>query len=176
MGKCISIQESPSKLFDRDNVLTIHLNGRVIVLSSTDLEDMEEWIDVLGDSVPEDAELPQFTEQEDELPLIEGYLTKQGGSRKTWKRRWFVFKASLNVILYYRDKRDRLRENAALGVIPLRALTDIGTSIKDSLPLETPNGFAIITPERTFYLGADTPQARTQWVDALKSYITSKAD
>jgi len=53
-------------------------------------------------------------------------------------------------------------------------LTEPGSSIKEELPLEIPNGFAIITPERTFYLGADTSQQRVQWVEALKNYITAK--
>jgi len=80
----------------------------------------------------------------------------------------------------------------------VRPLTDIDSSVKDELPLETPNGehavalpflshpqlsyifyfpegFAILTPERTFYLGADSAQDRARWVEAMKEYIRSKS-
>ena len=106
MSKCTSIQEAPAKLFDRRNCFTVNLTGGVVhVLAALNGDDVEDWIDVLGDSVPEDVGLPISHQEEEEKPLIEGYLTKQGGNRKTWKRRWFVFKG--NVITYYKKKNVR---------------------------------------------------------------------
>lgn len=50
-------------------------------------------------------------------PDIKGWLTKQGGSVKSWKRRWFILK---NPCLYYfKDPMDSL----ALGVILLPSYT-----------------------------------------------------
>jgi hypothetical protein len=37
-------------------------------------------------------------------PYKEGYLVKQGGVVRTWKKRWFVLKASPSPILYYYEK------------------------------------------------------------------------
>jgi hypothetical protein len=40
------------------------------------------------------------------MSIHEGFLTKEGGSIKTWKRRWCVIKD--DNILYYYTKRVRL--------------------------------------------------------------------
>lgn len=37
------------------------------MLAALNEDDAEDWIDVLGDSVPEDAELPNFDEEEEEV-------------------------------------------------------------------------------------------------------------
>jgi len=170
LGKCNSIQEAPSLVFEKKHVFSLQLaNARIFILSAPSADDKEEWIDVLGDAVPEDADLPSFQDDvEDDRPLMQGFLTKQGGKTKSWKRRWFVFRG--NTISYYKKKTD----SEELGVISLRSLTEAGSSIKDELPLEIPNGFAIITPERTYYLGADTAEKRVEWVEVLKNYISSK--
>jgi len=83
MAKCTSIQEAPPKLFDRKFVFSVHLNSKKpLVLSAPNAEEAEEWIDVLGDSVPEDTGIPSFVPEEEEKPVIQGFLTKQGGHRK----------------------------------------------------------------------------------------------
>ena len=70
MGLCTSIQEAPDKLFDRRNVFTINLVGGVVmVFAGLNTDDSEDWIDVLGDSVPEDAGLPTFDAGEEEVSL-----------------------------------------------------------------------------------------------------------
>ena len=43
----------------------------------------------------------------------DGWLTKQGGMVKTWKRRWFVLK--VNYLYYYKLKEDP----QPLGFIPI---------------------------------------------------------
>jgi len=35
----------------------------------------------------------------------DGYITKQGGKIKTWKRRWLVLKG--NTLYYFKTKKDR---------------------------------------------------------------------
>jgi len=78
-------------------------------------------------------------------PEKEGFLVKQGGVVKSWKKRWFVLKAKT---LYYFNTR---QDNEPAGVIHLNADCDIAdgfakTGQKDSLEIRT--------PERTYYVYA----------------------
>ena len=47
------------------------------------------------------------------LSMEKGWMTKQGGRVKTWKRRWFVL--SNNVVYYFKQPEDK----EPLGIIPL---------------------------------------------------------
>ena len=59
------------------------------------------------------APVPDIQAQEISRPDYQGWLTKQGGSVKTWKRRWFVLKDYC--LYYFKDPVD----GNALGCITL---------------------------------------------------------
>ncbi|KAL6056500.1 Serine/threonine-protein kinase Sgk3 [Balamuthia mandrillaris] len=88
----------------------------------------------------------------------EGWMTKEGGSYKSWKKRWCVVeKGHLN---YYTKKGGDLK-----GSIPLAKVSDVSScSYKDKK-----NCMQVISiaHERTYYFTAETPEALKEWLDVL---------
>jgi len=79
-------------------------------------------------------------------PEREGFLVKQGGVVKNWKKRWFVLKGKT---LYYFNTR---QDSVQAGQMHLNAECEIAdgsakTGQKDSLEIRT--------PERTYYVYAE---------------------
>ena len=48
--------------------------------------------------------------------LKKGYLTKRGGNRKNWKKRWFILKE--NTLFYY-ESRENLTQKVCISVVEL---------------------------------------------------------
>jgi len=87
-----------------------------------------------------------------------GFLTKEGGSYKSWKRRWCVLKTG-NLIYSKSQKGEQL------GTIPLVEATSIEvTNTKNKKCC-----FEIVTAKRTYYLCADSDAEKDSWVKELKS-------
>jgi hypothetical protein len=91
-----------------------------------------------------------------------GYLTKQGGFVRSWKKRWFVLKGDA---LYYFATA---QSEETLGSVPLEGSflqpADEHTRKKFS--------FGIFHPaRRTFFLVADSKQEMQEWVDIIQSKI-----
>ncbi|ELR14569.1 PH domain containing protein [Acanthamoeba castellanii str. Neff] len=93
------------------------------------------------------------------MSLREGYLTKQGGKVKTWKRRWFSLDSDY-VLHYY---------------------TNVGAELKGEFSLKTageireiphkkkfPYLFEVETPNRTYRMAADNEESMEKWLVALK--------
>jgi len=47
-------------------------------------------------------------------PLRQGFMLKEGGGFKSWKRRWFILRH--NILYYYKDPQDIKSQ----GVVPLQ--------------------------------------------------------
>jgi len=96
-------------------------------------------------------------------PIKEGFLTKEGGSFKSWKKRWF----GLNEggLAYFKAKGD----TEPLGIISLSTAPRI-QSIDRKKKIY---GFEIPTPARTFYLSAETEADKQSWMEALEKQIAS---
>tara|TARA_R110002050_G_scaffold21080_11_gene58803 strand:+ start:15 stop:1691 length:1677 start_codon:yes stop_codon:yes gene_type:complete len=92
-----------------------------------------------------------------------GYLTKQGGNFKSWKRRWFVLQGiGLN---YYKGNKP-IVENFC-GNIPLS-----GASINESSEVKGRKYlFEIETPGRKYHLCADSLEEMQEWICAIKIEI-----
>eukprot|EP01098_Paradermamoeba_levis_P004393 TRINITY_DN1891_c0_g3_i2.p1 TRINITY_DN1891_c0_g3~~TRINITY_DN1891_c0_g3_i2.p1 ORF type:complete len:225 (+),score=63.20 TRINITY_DN1891_c0_g3_i2:119-793(+) len=87
----------------------------------------------------------------------QGFLTKEGGSVKNWKKRWCVLK---NGALNYSKKQG----SSSLGSISLN-------EIREVKPVEykgKKNCFLIDTPERVYYMFADTESERVSWIESVK--------
>jgi len=90
------------------------------------------------------------------MSVKQGFLTKEGGSIKTWKKRYFVMK---NGALIYSKKAD----TANLGFIDLQKAGNISaTEYKDKRYC-----FSVETPKRTFFLVAPSDEERYSWITAL---------
>jgi len=94
-----------------------------------------------------------------------GWLTKEGGSIKTWKRRWFTLKNY--VLSYYKSQGDPEPK----GKIEVSGSTVVRASNNKN---KKPNCFEVTTPTRIFYICADTEEERDSWVQALNESIKSR--
>jgi len=96
----------------------------------------------------------------------EGYLTKQGGSYKSWKRRLFVLKGT--ELYYFKNKKD----TDMTGVIHLS---------KESFVKREPNYykkknvFAVGTTTRVFFMFPDdnTPGDADAWIRAISNILAT---
>lgn len=96
-----------------------------------------------------------------------GYLTKEGGSIKTWKKRYFLLKSG--ELTYFKDKGGE-----ELGKIPLATASAIRLADQRKKQF----CFEIVTPARVYAFIADNEEDRREWVDMLlkqKDQVTPKA-
>eukprot|EP00005_Dracoamoeba_jomungandri_P001666 CAMPEP_0174251648 /NCGR_PEP_ID=MMETSP0439-20130205/1398_1 /TAXON_ID=0 /ORGANISM="Stereomyxa ramosa, Strain Chinc5" /LENGTH=1738 /DNA_ID=CAMNT_0015332009 /DNA_START=91 /DNA_END=5307 /DNA_ORIENTATION=+ len=91
-----------------------------------------------------------------------GYLIKQGGSYKNWKKRWFTM--SPTFINYYSNSR---QNTVPLGAI---LLSDIVTVTAESKGGKD-NCFGIYTKHRTYYLVARNEKEMLAWIEAIKRNV-----
>ncbi|CAG2186095.1 pleckstrin homology domain-containing family A member 1-like isoform X2 [Mytilus galloprovincialis] len=94
---------------------------------------------------------------------ISGYCVKQGGMRKNWKRRYFVFSES--GFQYYSSDRAKepLRTLPKADIIDVRRSSS-GHSSRDNL-------FEVVTAKRTFYIQCDDPADTDKWVNMMKQNL-----
>jgi RAC serine/threonine-protein kinase len=99
------------------------------------------------------------------LPIMAdktGYLTKEGGRFKTWKKRWCVLK---NNRIYYSKKQN----SGELGIINLDDVADEGVVVSKRKTKK--NLLEIPTPKRTYYASAPSETDMRDWIDAIKQSI-----
>eukprot|EP01097_Dermamoeba_algensis_P006920 TRINITY_DN4321_c0_g1_i1.p1 TRINITY_DN4321_c0_g1~~TRINITY_DN4321_c0_g1_i1.p1 ORF type:complete len:463 (-),score=87.38 TRINITY_DN4321_c0_g1_i1:111-1499(-) len=87
----------------------------------------------------------------------QGFLTKEGGSVKNWKKRWCVLKGGA---LNYSKKQG----STSLGSISLN-------EIRDVKPVEYKSKrfcFFLETPERTYYMFAESDRERDSWIECIR--------
>lgn len=94
-------------------------------------------------------------------PDKDGYLTKQGGSIKTWKRRKFYLKG--NMLYYFKTPKD----TEQTGEIKLSASTTAQEEPKKGKKYY----FSITTTNRKYMIFAETEESMKQWVDAIHKAI-----
>jgi len=86
----------------------------------------------------------------------EGWIMKQGGVIKTWKKRWFILNGSS--ISYYEKKGSK-----EIGRIDLKIASEISLAPE----CKKQPAFKIVTPDRTYYLTTETSQEASDWIKAL---------
>jgi len=93
--------------------------------------------------------------------LKQGYLLKQGGARKNWKRRWFVLEKHSR-FSYYDTKEGYMAGSQPLNSVVIRdsVINDKGTGRQNLIILET--------KKRTFYMCGDSHAAKVAWVESLQ--------
>ena len=88
---------------------------------------------------------------------MQGWLKKQGGSIKTWKRRHCIIKEG--ALHYSKTPGER-----PLGRMELR-----GSLVQSHNDPKRKNCFEIGTENRLYLLVADSDKEKTEWVNALKA-------
>mmetsp|Transcript_26623 Transcript_26623/g.29675 ORF Transcript_26623/g.29675 Transcript_26623/m.29675 type:complete len:429 (+) Transcript_26623:2072-3358(+) len=89
----------------------------------------------------------------------EGWLTKQGGSWKSWKRRWIVLKGE--TLFYFKTRKDK----DVTGTIELT---------KDSFTKKDDKKkycFAVGTEKRVFFMFPDTQIEQDEWMNTIGQVI-----
>jgi serine/threonine protein kinase len=94
-------------------------------------------------------------------PIKKGWLTKQGGVIKSWKRRWFVIDDNQN-LHYYKTATDKATAGSVnlLGALAVRC--DEETGQKNSFSVSGKN------LSRTYYLFSDTEAEADDWVKIIR--------
>jgi len=90
----------------------------------------------------------------------EGWLTKEGGKRHNWKKRWFTL-GDTKQLTYYETPDKKSHK----GTIDLRNAKLMPSHKKQK------HGFGIICPNRTWYLGAIDNAEREVWLDTLEDML-----
>jgi len=98
-------------------------------------------------------------------PDKDGYLTKQGGSIKTWRKRYFVLKG--RVLYYYKTPKD-LQFTGRIDVEPASLIKDESEKGKKK---NKPGLFSITTAKRIFFMHPDKPEETKLWVEAIQRSI-----
>lgn len=96
-----------------------------------------------------------------------GYLVKEGGTFKTWRKRWMVLK---NNVVYYSKQQG----TGELGLIRLHGVNP--DMIVNTTKKKKPNCFEIPTANRTYYLSAESEKEKESWMTAIKQSITQHSN
>ncbi len=99
----------------------------------------------------------------------EGWLVKQGGSHKSWKRRWFRF--TIGALRYY-DKQVTETTHAKQkpkGEIPSRAIRNV--EICEEGEVKYPFSFKVVTSQRTYFCSAASLEERKEWMSAIWEHV-----
>jgi len=93
--------------------------------------------------------------------IKEGFLTKQGNVRKSWKMRWFILYGTN--IKYFKGPG----EKKALGLIKLTK----EVAVDEGRTAAQPNRFLLRTHKRTYIICAETSDSRESWINAIRSTV-----
>ncbi|MDP2438327.1 MAG: hypothetical protein Q8P67_21485 [archaeon] len=99
-------------------------------------------------------------------PQRSGMLTKQGGSVKSWKRRYFLLKD--NFLFYYKTSK----EPKPLGVVHLDDfLVDVAKpdEIKNPAKDLSKHCFKIVLSDRTYFICSERQIDMDLWIDQIKN-------
>jgi len=103
-------------------------------------------------------------------PLRQGFMLKEGGAFKSWKKRWFILRH--NILYYYKDPQDIKSQ----GVVPLQ---DTITEAVDADEKKKDYCFCIKNQtRRTYYMVCTSNEERDEWIKMIKeaSVITGKLE
>lgn len=157
VGEIVSIKLSPSKAgHDRKFRFQLHTPSRVYYFSAENGQDMGTWLNLLSDIRSVDS-APRMSFDFSNCSKS-GFLSKTGGSNKTFRKRWFVLQA--RKLFYFQSPE----ENVPLGHIDFEAVTEIAEE-----PPEASCSFKVVTAERTFHLRAESIPDMRDWMTQLRS-------
>jgi len=92
----------------------------------------------------------------------DGWMTKQGGSVKSWNKRYFVLKDK--ALYYFKGTKD----TSFTGKIDLESTSSVKA---DPEVKKSPHVFQISTSQRVFFMYADRSDEMKSWVDSIQRAI-----
>ncbi|PRP76090.1 pleckstrin domain containing protein [Planoprotostelium fungivorum] len=153
----------------------LNLTEKILIGTWTcDLEDVpqEGFFALSLDTRPQpllvqDPNSPVPARKESTEVIAEGFLTKRGDIRPSWRRRYFVFTSAC--LTYYKSTEHHPDKPA--GRVDTNTIVSVET-VPDSANMV--NLFLVHTPGRKYRLMADTPQQQKKWIDAIRSEIEKR--
>ena len=91
-----------------------------------------------------------------------GWLTKRGGVRKNWLKRWFRLNCELRLFEYYSCPK----QYTPLGTISLATAT---CARKSQNPAAAQWEFELLTPERTYCFRCENQISYDRWLQSVQS-------
>lgn len=156
----------------------IMLCGQKHFLVATTDEEKDNWIKAIADSFrTSDAYLSyRFSSGSqgfdsstvlgfDDSTGKSGYCVKQGLKRKNWKRRYFVLDSY--GLTYYISHE----ETSPIKSIKLSDICQARISV--GIHLHKTNVFEVVTPQRVFYVQADSAFERESWISSINRRVGS---
>ncbi|EMS15917.1 variant sh3 domain containing protein [Entamoeba histolytica HM-3:IMSS] len=109
-----------------------------------------------------------FDIDEDSIPAIRGWVTKQGGSHKSWKKRWFQTtpRNPFRLDYYTNDSCSSLK-----GHIDMSQVTDMITTRNKDKDGSMRYGFQLVTEKRTWKLIVEGEEDGEYWKDSFRKLI-----
>jgi len=94
-----------------------------------------------------------------------GWLTKQGGNVKNWKKRYCVLSSTRRELYYYESDKGK-----QMGVVDLRQATSVRASIEPKAPGPA---IEIVTKDRVWVFASTTKQDCDEWLALVKSMVVN---
>eukprot|EP01084_Bolivina_argentea_P163483 284405_1 len=158
----LEIIKSPSSdhEYNEDNEYIMELDtiDRTYTFCSSNMFEFKQWIFYLENMIFGGI-------------IYSGYLMKQGGKWKSWKKRWFILNNNQNILLlkYYQSNKLKIFK----GSIDLLLVTSLcrgdeqTNGKKYTIELHTPS------TNRVWILAADTEIHRNMWIQKLTKVMQS---
>ncbi|KAL9646970.1 hypothetical protein ABK040_013828 [Willaertia magna] len=112
---------------------------------------------------PENVDYKLEREFDVKLVSRQGFVTKQGFKRKTWKKRYMVLHE--DVLSYFKNQSD----SYPAGSIKIEL--DSLVMFVDELQLGKKNCFAIVTKTRNYYMYCDLEEEVCDWIYSLRAAV-----
>ena len=98
------------------------------------------------------------------VPEHEGWMTKQGGSFKSWKRRWFILKG--NTLYYFKASRPETEMQGCIELTP-------ASFVKPQPKHGKQQAFAVGSQQqkRIFFMYADQDSESVSWMKSINAAI-----
>ena len=99
-------------------------------------------------------------------PMYSSFMSKRGGTFKTWRKRWFVLEAF--TLCYYKKEGDK-RPKATVSI-------DVNCNVLPSvenkkIKKKRPNAFCLVTRGRTYYLDCEDNKTKSNWLFNIRKTI-----
>eukprot|EP01091_Cochliopodium_minus_P014144 TRINITY_DN4743_c0_g2_i1.p1 TRINITY_DN4743_c0_g2~~TRINITY_DN4743_c0_g2_i1.p1 ORF type:complete len:1065 (-),score=302.40 TRINITY_DN4743_c0_g2_i1:84-3278(-) len=154
--------------FDEDSKkFTIVGPVATYIFEAETLEECHQWVEQLKNSLMDLKNLTnsgshEILEVKPKTVVKEGWATKRGGKKQTWRKRWLVL--TDKSLLYFKVKEDTIPQ----GVMSLSK-----TKARRATPIEISKDvcLAIETPGRTFWITFEDESELLSWQEAIDRVI-----
>jgi len=92
----------------------------------------------------------------------EGFMTKQGGSVKSWRRRWFILKGT--ALYYFKKNKPDTEEQGQINITAQ-------SFVKQEEKHGKKHAFSVGASKRVYHMYADTEQESIAWIKAIGATI-----